>query len=132
MQGTAPCNHQVLVGLVPRRYHVTPRAFLDFLAELTALASRQSRELSGQRERLLCGVECLRGAAGATDRMQAALGELAPQLEEKRAAAKRLVAQVGPAGGEGGACHERGLGTPAAGKPYGEGMSGSGLRMAVE
>lgn len=88
-------NTQSLHVLWWHRSYVTPRSFLDLLAQYGHLLNASCTELGDQRRRLLDGIAKLNDTNNTLDAMRAQLNELQPLLAEKTAATSTLLQQVG-------------------------------------
>lgn len=76
------------------RSYVTPRSFLDLLAQYGQLLNASRTELGDKRRRLLDGIAKLNDTNSTLDAMRAQLSELQPLLAEKTAATSTLLQQV--------------------------------------
>lgn len=76
------------------RCFVTPRSFLDLLAQYGHLLNASRTELGDKRRRLLDGIAKLNDTNNTLDAMRAQLNELQPLLAEKTAATSTLLQQV--------------------------------------
>lgn len=78
------------------RCYVTPRSFLDLLAQYGHLLRASRTELGDKRRRLLDGIAKLAETNNTLDAMRNQLNDLQPLLAEKTAATSTLLQQVSP------------------------------------
>jgi hypothetical protein len=80
--------------MVPCRFYVTPKSYLDLISLYLQLLAQRRQELHAARDRLLNGLGKLQEANEVVDRMQGELALLQPVLVEKTAATQELLMQV--------------------------------------
>lgn len=76
------------------RCYVTPRSFLDLLAQYGHLLRASRTELGDKRRRLLDGIAKLSETSTTLDAMRSQLNDLQPLLAEKTAATSTLLQQA--------------------------------------
>jgi len=81
-------------SMVLCRCYITPRSYLDLLAQYAHLLNTSRTELGNKRRRLLDGIAKLSETNSTLDAMRSQLNELQPLLAEKTAATATLLQQV--------------------------------------
>jgi dynein heavy chain len=80
--------------MICHRCYVTPRSFLDLLAQYGHLLNASRAELGDKRRRYLDGIAKLNETKGTLTAMRSQLNDLKPLLAEKTAATSTLLQQV--------------------------------------